>query len=274
MNDIARIEIDERLALASTAAREAGKLALGYFRDRDSLRFEAKANAQDVVSVADKESEALMRRMIAARFPDDSMLGEEYGRQEGTSGYGWVMDPVDGTSAFVFGIPSWCVSVAVTRGSETVAGVIYDPTNDELFSASAGSDFTINGTPSRLDGSLTLENGLVGIGANHRVASHLASDVIHRLIDGGGMFIRNGSGALMLAYVAAGRLAGYYEPHMNAWDCLAGLHLVERAGGWAGDFSTPEHMRSGGAVIAAGLGAREGLLAIIDPSQRDVLGRA
>lgn len=274
MNDIARNEIDKRLALARTAAREAGKLALGYFRDRSSLRYEAKANAQDVVSVADKESELLMRGMIAARFPDDGMLGEEYGHQDGTSGYIWVMDPIDGTSAFVFGIPAWCVSVAITRGNETVAGVIYDPTNDELFSASLHSDFTVNDRASRLDRSLTLENGLVGIGANHRVPSHLASGAIHRLVEGGGMFIRSGSGALMLAYVAAGRLAGYYEPHMNAWDCLAGLHLVERAGGWAGDFSSPEHMRRGGVVIAAGYGARDGLLAIIDPSEKALLGEA
>lgn len=255
--------VADRQMLAETIAREGGRIALGYFRDRSRLTIDQKTSGQDVVSVADKEVETLLRERIAARFPHDGLLGEEYGLQEGTSGFRWVMDPIDGTSPFVFGIPAWCVSIAVMEGERIVAGVIYAPTTDELYSARRGGGAWLNGQPIRVADAATLQTGVLGLGANHRVPSRIVAGVIGQLLDEGGMFIRNGSGALMLAYVAAGRLAAYWEPHMNAWDCYAGFVLVEEAGGWIVDPAEWSNMMGGGAVVAGSPGTREDLLRIV-----------
>lgn len=256
--------VADRQRLAEAIAREGGRIALGYFRDRSRLTIDQKTSGQDVVSIADKEVETLLRERIAARFPDDGLLGEEYGLQEGTSGFRWVMDPIDGTSPFVFGIPAWCVSIAIMRGDAIVAGVIYAPTTDELYSARRGAGTTLNGHRVQVAEAATLQTGILGLGANHRVPSKVVSGVIEQLLDEGGMFVRNGSGALMLAYVAAGRLVGYWEPHMNAWDCYAGFLLVEEAGGWFSDPSNWVRMIDGGAVVAGCPGVKADLLRIVE----------
>lgn len=255
--------IRARQTLAEAIAREGGRVALSYFRDRSRLTIDQKMNGQDVVSIADKEVETLLRERIAASFPDDGLLGEEYGLQEGTSGFRWVMDPIDGTSPFVFGIPAWCLSIAVMQGERIVAGVIYAPTTDELYSARRGAGATMNGQPIHVLESATLQTGVLGLGANHRVPAATVSRVVEQLLLEGGMFIRNGSGALMLAYVAAGRLAAYWEPHMNAWDCYAGFLLVEEAGGWIVDPAEWSGLMDGGPVVAGSPGTRADLLRIV-----------
>ncbi|MBB3938175.1 inositol monophosphatase family protein [Aureimonas phyllosphaerae] len=255
--------VADRQMLAEAIAREGGRIALAYFRDRSRLTIDQKTSGQDVVSIADKEVETLLRERIAASFPDDGLLGEEYGLQEGTSGFRWVMDPIDGTSPFVFGIPAWCVSIAIMRGDAIVAGVIYAPTTDELYSARRGGGATLNGQPIHVSSEATLQSGVLGLGANHRIPSRVVSGVVQQLLDEGGMFIRNGSGALMMAYVAAGRLAAYWEPHMNAWDCYAGYVLIKEAGGWIVDPSGWSSMSAGGAVIVGSPGTKADLLRIV-----------
>lgn len=256
-------DITARLALAQTIARAAGAIALGYFRDRQNLKIDTKLNGQDVVSIADKEVELFLRREIAAAFPGDGILGEEFGLQPGGSGFLWVMDPIDGTSPFVNGIPAWCVSIAVMQADTTVAGVIFAPSTGELYAARRGAGATLDGVRLVLSDDVTLQTGVMGLGANHRVPARQVADFVERLLDSGGMFIRNGSGALMLAYVAAGRLAAYYEPHMNAWDCFAGLLMVEEAGGWIHDPAQWPGLEEGGPVIAGSAGTRAPLLALI-----------
>ncbi|WP_062212909.1 inositol monophosphatase [Aureimonas sp. AU12] len=262
--DHSDIAVADRQMLAEAIAREGGAVALGYFRDRSRLTIDQKTSGQDVVSIADKEVETLLRERITARFPDDGLLGEEYGLQEGASGFRWVMDPIDGTSPFVFGIPAWCVSIAIMQGDAIVAGVIYAPTTDELYSARRRNGATLNGQPIRVSSEATLQSGVLGLGANHRIPSRVVSDVVRQLLDEGGMFIRNGSGALMMAYVAAGRLAAYWEPHMNAWDCYAGYVLIEEAGGWIVDPSKWSSMSAGGAVIVGSPGTKADLLRIVE----------
>jgi myo-inositol-1(or 4)-monophosphatase len=131
MNDA----VAERHAAAEEIARAAGRLALDFFSRRDELVVEAKANAQDIVSRADREVEELIRARVTERFPDDGFLGEELGATPGASGYTWVIDPIDGTSPFLFGLPHWCVSIAVQSPGVTVAGAIAAPTRDEVFTA-------------------------------------------------------------------------------------------------------------------------------------------
>ncbi|WGF89581.1 inositol monophosphatase family protein [Marinivivus vitaminiproducens] len=257
-----------RFALAKRLGRDAGGMALDYFRDRSSLTIDNKRNAHDIVSIADREIERMLRARIAAAFPDDGIWGEEFGRQPGTSGFEWVVDPIDGTSPFVFGMPSWCVSIAVMEGDRTFAGTVFAPVTDELFAAERGGGAFLNDGPLRLGADATLANGLIGAGASHRAPPDIAPRFIERLLRAEGMFIRNGSGALMLAYVAAGRLAGYYEPHINAYDCLAGLLLVEEAGGWIHDPRLWESLEAGGLAVAASPSVRDDLLALIDEDVR------
>jgi myo-inositol-1(or 4)-monophosphatase len=142
-----------------------------------------------------------------------------------------VIDPIDGTSPFLHGIPAWCTAIAVVDGTMAVAGAIEVPSHGELYAVRRGHGATLNGTALRIPAGLTVQNGITAIGANHKTHAADAGEQVRRLLEVGGMFFRNGSGALMLAYVAAGRLAGYFEPVMHPWDCLAGLLLIEEAGG-------------------------------------------
>lgn len=225
-----------RFEAGRAIVREAGELARRRRAEFDSLTVETKLNGQDVATSADREVEALIRARVAAAFAGDGVLGEEEGLVAGDGGPVWVVDPIDGTSPFLHGLSSWCVSIALHADGDTAFGYIYDPSADELFAARTGGGATLNGRPIAVDRTYDLSTGLTGLGANHRVPAAAVTGFAARLLEAGGMFIRNGSGALMLAHVACGRLVAYYEPHINLWDCAAGLCLVREAGGWTTEF--------------------------------------
>jgi len=253
-------ELEARLALAEKIAREAGAKALDYFKRRETLVIETKRDPQDVVSIADRDVEKLIRTRVSEIFPQDGFLGEEYGLNEGTSGYTWVVDPIDGTSPFVNGMPNWCVSIAVLKDGEPVIGVIQAPCFDELYASAKGLGATLDGKKLVLDPSRTIRNSVTGIGANNYVTPQLVAKIVEDLLEAGGTFIRNGSGALMIAYVAAGRLVGYYEPYMHAWDCMAGFCLVREAGGYAHPFPVDgEKLTKGNKVFVAAPGVVDDL---------------
>lgn len=245
-------------------AREAGALALDYFLNREALVIEAKAGPQDVVSIADRNVETLIRERIAAQFSKDGILGEEHAPVATRSGFTWVIDPIDGTSPFVMGLPDWCVSIAIHDGREVVASAIFAPRVDDLYHAVKGGGAWLNGKRLAVDPRRTVQSGLIGMGANYRIPRILISTFAERLLDAGGMFFRNGSGALMIAYVAAGRLAGYFEPHINAWDCLAAILMVEEAGGYVAPYCADGDLTRGDAILAAAPGAREELLRLAE----------
>jgi myo-inositol-1(or 4)-monophosphatase len=252
--------LEARLALAEAVAREAGAVALDYFKRRETLVVETKRDQQDVVSIADREVENLIRGRFLRAYPTDGALGEEYGLTNGTSGFTWVIDPIDGTSPFVNGMPNWCVSIGLLHDDVPVIGVIAAPCHDELYAAALGMGATLNGQRLELDPGKTIRNAVTGIGANNHVTPAVVAKMVEDLLEAGGNFIRNGSGALMLAYVAAGRLVGYYEPYMHAWDCLAGYCLVKEAGGWFHPFPTRgEGLTRGAKVLAAAPGAIDDL---------------
>lgn len=262
---------DARFVLAKDVILDAAGKALSYFSDLSSLETAHKLNGQDVVSQADKAVEAMIRDRITAAFPDDGVLGEEEGLAEGPSGYLWVVDPIDGTSCFVHGIDQWCISIAVMKGDETVLGLICQPTSGDLFVARKGEGAFLNGKAISADKATSIGTGLLGVGANFRIPLKQVSIFIHLLLEAGGMFIRNGSGALMLAQVACGRLAGYYEPHINAWDCMAGLLMIREAGGWTEAFPGKGTLLTGGPVIAAAPRVRDDLLTLVSRSLQDEL---
>ncbi len=241
--------LQARLDFAKTLAREAGKMALGYFRSLSDLTIESKG-AQDFVSEADRNVETFVRERLAAVFVDDGIVGEEHDNVASTSGYTWVIDPIDGTTNFVTAIPSWCVAIAVVYEDRTQIGVIYEPSNDELFWGARGAGAFLDETPMKVARTSGLNVGSTGVGMNGRTETRLALGFIDSLISKGGIFFRNGSGALMLSYVAAGRLIGYVEAHMNAWDCLAGQLLIAEAGGRVEDQSADAMLEKGGRVVA------------------------
>ena len=243
-------ELDARYAVAIEVAREAGALAMGYFRDLASLDVTSKG-PQDVVSQADVETERLIKSRIAERFPDDAFLGEETGA-EGIAGAAgiWVVDPIDGTQPFVSGLSSWCVSIAFVADGVTRIGVVNSPAGDELFAAREGRGATLNGAPIHVRDATSLGEGIVTLGYSARSPIDDIVTALERLLRGGGMFSRNGSGALSLCYVANGRLIGYIEPQIYSWDCLAALLCITEAGGVTNDFLTGDALLTGNRIVA------------------------
>jgi myo-inositol-1(or 4)-monophosphatase len=164
----------------------------------------------------------------------------------------WVIDPIDGTDCFVSGIPVWSISIALAVDGEAALGVVYDPNASELFAACRGKGATLNGAPILASIAGSFGDGLVSIGFSHRRPPAATLRALESLLSDGGMYQRNGSGALSLAYVAAGRYLGYYEEHINSWDALAGVVLVREAGGWTSDFLAGDGLNSGNPIIACG----------------------
>lgn len=241
--------LTERYLLAQSIALQAGQQALEMFRQRDQLVVEFKG-LQDMVSAADREVERFVRHRVGEVFAQDAVLGEELGGEEQGAEYVWVVDPIDGTACFVNGMFSWCVSVAVVHRGEPVIGVVYDPNAHELFHAKAGGGAFCGPKPLRVHPGTALKEGVLGVGTSFRVGTEAFIPFLERVLHDGGMFIRNGSGALMISYVAAGRLIGYFEPHMNAWDALAGMVLVREAGGVTNAFMENDGLLLGNPMIA------------------------
>jgi len=253
--------IDDRFEFSHAIIREAGALALGYFERFETLEVKSKG-VQDMASEADVETEKLIERAVRSNFPEDSFLGEEsadtFVLQPGKGT--WIIDPVDGTQPFVNGIASWCVSIAFVEENRFVFGVVYDPNLDELFAAKAGGGATLNGRPIKASNASSLLDGLVSVGFSNRVQPEDTLEPLSRLIHAQGMYHRSGSGALSLAYVAAGRLIGYFEPHMNSWDFAASVLIIKEAGGVINDcLPNEEALIKGSLVLAAAPGVYDAL---------------
>ena len=163
----------------------------------------------------------------------------------------WVVDPIDGTANFVRGIPHWCVSIGLVADGRSVVGLIYDPVLDELFAAVAGEGAALNGERMRVTGETDIRHARIGLGFSFRTTVEPHSGDVRALLDAGCEYLRLGSGALGLAYTAAGRLDGYFERHINLWDVAGGLVIVEEAGGRLSDFLTPAAVSQGNEILVA-----------------------
>ncbi|MFM0643300.1 inositol monophosphatase [Paraburkholderia bryophila] len=264
---LASIDLDARYALACKIAKEAGELAVQMFRNRAALEVEHKG-LQDVVSIADREVEGIVRKYVNEAFPDDAFLGEESAGGVSDALLGerviWVVDPIDGTSCFLNGMYAWCVSIGILVDGEPAIGAVFDPNSGELFHAARGHGAFVDAVPLNANPARTVRDGVLGVGFSHRVKPEAFVPFLDRLLRDGGMFIRNGSGALMMAYVAAGRLIGYYEPHINSWDCLAGIVLVREAGGIVNDFFANDGLLRGNPIMAAGRALYPVLTTLVD----------
>ena len=221
-------------ALATELAISAGTLALTGRRRLgvgQPVSHDTKSTPTDPVTEFDRAAEALIVETLRARRPDDSIVGEEGAGHEGTSGLEWHIDPIDGTVNFVYDLPAWCTSVAVVDRDGPLAGAVYAPVTDELFSAARGAGATRNDEPIRCSMATDLTMALLGTGFNYspdireRQARRLAK-MITRVRD----VRRYGSAALDLCMVACGRLDAYFEEHLNSWDLAAGVLIAAEAG--------------------------------------------
>src|SRR5271170_1387202 len=209
--------LETRFHVACAIAREAGEIAKRRFLDRGSFTVGFKG-PQDYLTEVDGEVERLIATRLHRLFPEDGFIGEEGEGRTGDAGAPvWVVDPIDGTANFARGAPHFCVSIAAVVGREVEIGVIYDPMMDELFAARRGAGATLNAVEMRASGTKDLKAATVEIGWNMRYGADKFIGLISRIVAAGSGVVRSGSGALGLAYVAAGRRDGYAENHMNAW---------------------------------------------------------
>lgn len=219
-------------AVALAAAGAAGAFAaerLGTHR-RDVT---TKSSATDMVSEVDRGAERLIADLLAERRPDDGLLGEEGADRPGTTGVRWVVDPLDGTTNYLFGVPAWSVSVAAELDGAPVVGVVVDPSRDETWAAVAGRGARCNGTACRVaEGRSTTATALVGTGFGYDPQRRAAqAEVLRTVLPAVRDIRRFGSAALDLCWVAGGRLDAFYELGLNAWDAAAGTVICREAGG-------------------------------------------
>ncbi len=255
---MAKRGLERRFLAACAVAREAGDLMRRYVENPATLATEFKG-PQDYVTAADGEVERLIVRRLGEAFPDDSFFGEEGGGSFGPET--WVIDPIDGTANFARGIPHFCVSIAFMREGQVAVGVILNPMAGDLYAARVGCGATLNGVPIRASATADLSLSQIELGWSTRrpLADYLA--LVDRVVSAGASFRRAGSGALGMAYVADGRADGYCELHINSWDVLAGILLVQEAGGWTNDFLAADGLVRGNPVLAAAPGVKDALIA-------------
>ena len=233
----------ELLAAAESIAREAGALLRTYYGR--GVRTEYKGDV-DLVTEADRASERLIGERLHAAFPEHGIYGEEGTRRGLDCEYRWYVDPLDGTTNFAHGFPVFCVvlgcerrrpGLAAHEDGEMVAGAIYDPTRDEMFSAERGGGARLNGESIRVSGTKTLQESLIATGfPSHKRHQNPNVHFYQQFTLRSHGVRRAGSAALDMAYVAAGRFDGYWEFNLNPWDTSAGYLLVEEAGGKVSHF--------------------------------------
>jgi myo-inositol-1(or 4)-monophosphatase len=223
----------EDLAVEAGAGALAGRRALGVGRPG----YHTKSSPTDPVTEYDRAAETLIVAAIRARFPDDSIVGEEGTDHVGSSSRSWHIDPIDGTANFVYDLAGWCTSIAVVDGAGPLAGAVYVPVSDELFSAVRDMGAFLNGHAIHCSSAVDLSHALIGTGFSYtRDRRRRQGVLLARLLPDVRDVRRSGSAALDLCSVACARLDAYYEEHLNSWDLAAGVLIASEAGAITSNF--------------------------------------
>jgi myo-inositol-1(or 4)-monophosphatase len=248
------------LDAAVAAAQAAGEILLAMAQRRETLRIEAKAEA-DFVTAADRAAEEKIVSRILAAFPDHQILAEEQAHgapiaepaTATAAAVQWIIDPLDGTTNYIHGVPNFAVSIAARQNGEAIAGVVWDPVRRELFTATAGGGAFLNGKSIRVSASARLRDSLIATGFPFRVRHLLPSylRMFHEFMNAARDIRRLGAASLDLAYVAAGRFDGFWEYCLSPWDFAAGSLLVREAGGIITGFGDDENFWETGNIIAS-----------------------
>lgn len=240
--------------IAVNAARLAGKVILRAQDQMEKVQIIEKGH-NDFASHVDKAAEDIIIETIKKAYPQHAILAEESGLTPGTgsSDVTWIIDPLDGTTNFLHGFPQFCISIGVKQGEKIYHGVVYDPIRDELFSASRGEGAKMNGKRLRVSNAEKLQKSLLGTGFPFRDFSHLDDYLtfLKAIIPHCAGIRRAGAAALDLAYVAAGRLDGFWEFGLKPWDIAAGALFIQEAGGYITTISGDHDILNGNSILAA-----------------------
>ncbi len=263
------------LNIAVRAARNAGKIIANSFEEQDKIETEQKGG-NDFVTNVDKEAEFAIINTIKKSYPDHTIIGEESGEHKGENpDYVWIVDPLDGTTNFIKGIPHFCVSIALKVKGKLDQAVIYDPMRAELFTASRGVGAQLNDYRIRCSKAKELDVTVLATGFPHKCKHHLDAYL--------GMFKdffveasdirRSGSAALDLAYVAAGRVDGFWEIGLKPWDTAAGQLMVKEAGGLVTDFVGGPNQDKSGNIVAGNSKVTRSMIKTIRPHLTEALAK-
>jgi len=240
-------------------AREAGALLIEYFDQ--NIKIEYKGDA-DLVTAADRKSEALIRERIREHWPEHDVVGEEGGFRDTGSEFRWYVDPLDGTTNFAHGFPVFCVSLGLQRRGQLIAGVCFDPTRNELFAAERGGGAYLNDKAIHVSKVGKLAESLVGTGfPSHKRHKNPNIHFYHQITLRTHGVRRAGSAALDLCSVACGRLDGFWEFNLNPWDTAAGVLMVEEAGGQITDFEGSPFLLNSRETLASNARIHDALVA-------------
>lgn len=252
------------LNIAVRAARSAGDLIVRSSDNVGRLRINQKSR-NDFASEVDQMAEREIINIIKTAYPEHAILAEESGAHEGND-YVWVIDPLDGTTNFLHGFPQYAVSIALMHKNKIEVGVVYDPLRDELFTAKRGGGAMLNNRRIRVTAQTGLAGALIGTGFPFKNLQHIEAylGMFRAMSDSSGIR-RAGAAALDLAYVAAGRLDGFWEIGLHEWDMAAGILLIKEAGGVVTDFSFNDKYMESGNVIAANPRMHQTMYQAIEP---------
>jgi myo-inositol-1(or 4)-monophosphatase len=245
--------VNDPLEVAREVASLAGLKALAHFAKAHELVVEEKG-AQDFVSVADRETEETIVEELRLRFPDHGFLGEELHKDFDPARPVWVIDPIDGTQNFLRGIPIFAVSIALVVDGEPEVGVIHLPTRDETFWAQRGQGAFLDGERIHAANTTDMSRALVGVGSSRRSGIEAYHATVGALMAAGAETRRLGSACVHIAQVSCGRLDGYVEHHLNAWDVAAGLVLLREAGARINDYTDGNWLKDGNRFVCAAPG--------------------
>jgi myo-inositol-1(or 4)-monophosphatase len=251
------------LDTAITAARAAGRIQLENLGTE--LSIQTKSSDSDLVTRVDAACEAIIRQTILEAHPGHAVLGEEEGAQ-GSSRYQWIVDPLDGTVNYAHGFPFFCVSIALEIDGVREVGVVFDPTRDELFSATKGGGAFLGDRAIRVSSQAALNGrAMLATGFPYDSASALVSlEVFKRFLALGLPVRRPGAAALDLCFVACGRIDGFFEYKLNAWDCAAGILITEEAGGEVTNFDGGPYLYPDKKIVASNGHLHQAMLDVIN----------
>ena len=242
-------ELNELLEFSVALARGAGEISLKYFRKQPETSTKSDGS---YVTIADREAEAYLRRQIAERFPDDGVLGEEEGEREGRSGRRWILDPIDGTFAFVHGVPFYGVLIALEIDGEPSVGVVNIPALNEIVSAAKGTGCFLNGAPARVSTVGKLEDALL-LSTNFNICERYGFGRAPELLQARARTSRTWGDCYGYVLVATGRAEVMFDPVMNLWDCAPLLPIMEEAGGTFTDWRGERTVNGGNSIATNGL---------------------
>ena len=260
------------LNIAIRAARQAGDIIIRSADSIDTLKITIKSH-NDFATEIDKRAESEIINALLSAYPDHGVLAEESGYLNEESEYQWIIDPLDGTTNFLHGFPHYAVSIALKRGDIIELAIIYDPVRQDLFTATRGKGATLNNRRIRVSGQRKIEGALLGTGfpfkRNKNIEPYL--DIFRDIFSSTSGVRRAGAASLDLAYVAAGKLDGFFEIGLNPWDFAAGILLIQEAGGVVTDFSNNHDYFKTGNIVCGNPKMHRALLARITPHAEKVI---